>query len=103
MKAVFSGAGPTTGQTFYPADTGNQWQVKQWHLYVNGTFGASGQLQVQYSPDGSNVADASKRWFAPTLLTLTAGGDTWFQARFRALRFVFNNGDGTTSVTAEIV
>ena len=78
-------------------------QQKAWHLYVSGTFGAAGALQVQYSPDSDNVTDAASRWFAPTLLKLTAGGDTWFEAKFRKLRYVFTGGDGTTSVIAEIV
>lgn len=101
MRVKFTTA--ATSSSFFPTDPGSHWQKQDWHLFVSGTFGAAGALQVQYSPDGSNVTDGNARWFAPTALLLTAGGDTWFQARFRRLRFVFTGGNGTTSVTAEVV
>lgn len=101
MKITFTTA--ATSPSFAPSDPGNHWQKQDWHLYVSGTFGAAGALQVQYSPDSSNVSDASSRWFSPTALLITTAGDTWFEARFRKLRFVFTGGDGTTNVVAEVV
>ena len=103
MKYNFVGAGPTTTASWAVSNPGNKTEVQAWHLFVNGTFGAGGSLAVQYSPDSSVVTDATSRWFVPTILTMTAGGDTWFQARFRKVRFVFTGGDGTTNLTAEIV
>ena len=103
MRVTITAAGTYPTQSFAVSNPGNKTESQNWHLFVNGTFGASGALQVQYSPDIVQVADANSRWFAPAALLLTAGGDTWFQARFRKLRFVFTGGDGTTNVTAEIV
>ena len=101
MKASFTAAG--VSPSFFPTDPGNHFQVQAWHLYISGTMGAAGSLQVQYSPDGANVTDAAARWFAPAALQASAVGDTWFEARFRRLRFVFTGGDGTTNLVAEVV
>lgn len=101
MKYNFTAA--ATSPSFAPSDPGSHWQGQAWHAYVNGTFGAAGALQIQYSPDSSNVSDGSSRWFAPSALLFNSGGDVWFEARFRKLRFVFTGGDGTTNVTVEVV
>lgn len=103
MKVTFTGAGPTTSDSFSPSDPGSHWQTQAWHAYISGTFGAAGSLQVQYSPDPSSVVDASSRWFSPSTLAFTAAGSLWFNARFRKLRFVFTNGDSTTNLVAEVV
>jgi hypothetical protein len=102
MRFTFTGAGPTTApsQALPPLQLGSS---ESWHLYVSGVFGAAGAVAVQYSPDIASVTDAASRWFAPAALSLTAGGDTWFQARFRKLRVLFTGGDSTTAVVVEIV
>jgi hypothetical protein len=102
MRFTFTGAGPTTApsQALPPLELGSS---ESWHLYVSGTFGAAGAVAVQYSPDPPTVTDAASRWFAPAVLALSAGGDSWFQARFRKIRAVFTGGDGTTAVVVEVV
>lgn len=88
----------------YPTDPGSQWQQHQWHYYMDGTFGSAANIQIQLSPDGSNVPDASKRIHSPTTLKQTAQSDGFFLSKFRAVRAVLaSGGDGTTNVVVEIV
>lgn len=103
MKATFTGAGPTTTASIAVTDPGSHWQNQAWQLYVSGTPGAAGSLQVQVSPDMRELSDAASRWFNLGTAVTTVPTMTYIQARFRKLRFAFTGGDGTTSLTAEIV
>lgn len=103
MKATFTGAGPTNSQSFAPSDPTSHWQSQNWELYVSGTMGASGSLQLQTSPDPPVIADASSRWFNQGTAVTAVGTPVWFQARFRKIRFAFTGGDGTTNLIVELV
>jgi len=115
MKWTFTSAGPTTTASYATSDPGSRWQSPSWHAYIlgldfksggsggTGTFGAAGQVQIQLSPDGIEVPDANSRWTSPLNLKFTAAGDVFFQAKFRKARAVFTGGDGTTSLSVEIV
>lgn len=84
-----------------PADAISPNQQTAWHAYLSGTFGG-GTVQITYSPDPPSVPDAASRWFAPTALAFTGGGDVWFQARFQKLR-VSMTGSTTPAVTVEVL
>lgn len=106
MRWTFTGAG--TGATYsgenradFVLPTIDGFQTL--HAYVNGTFGAGGAVQIEYSPDLPGLADGSSRWFAPTVLLFTASGDTFVQIRARKIRAVYTGGDGTTNVTVEML
>lgn len=101
MRWTFIAAG--SGVSMRPSDPGSHWQTQAWHAFVSGTFGAGGAVQIEYSPDGPGVTDAAARWFAPLVLLFSAGGDTWFEARFRRIRARVTGGDGTTNLIVEIV
>ena len=104
MKVTFTGAGPTNSASFAISDPGSHWQTQAWNLYVSGTPGAAGSLQVQGSPDFREIPDASSRWFSMlTTPVTTAPAQQWFQARMRKVRFAFTGGDGTTNLIVEIV
>lgn len=104
MKATFTGAGPTTTNSIRVTDPGSHWQTQSWQIYASGTLGASGSIAIQVSPDMAELPDASSRWFALLASPITTVPTTqWIQARFRKVRFNFTGGDGTTSVTVEIV
>ena len=103
MKATFTGAGPTTTQSFRITDPGSHWQTQSWTLYVSGTPGATGSMQLQVSPDMAELPDAQCRWFNSGTAVTTAPTVTNFVGRFRKVRFAFTGGDGTTNLIAEVV
>jgi len=103
MRVTFTGAGPTTSQSFAVTDGASHWQQQNWTLYVSGTFGATGSLQLQVSPDPRETTDANSRWFNQGAAITTLGAPTQMALRFRKLRYVFTGGDGTTSLVAEVV
>jgi hypothetical protein len=84
-----------------PADAGSPNQQSAWHAYLSGTFGG-GTVQISYSPDPPSVPDATSRWFAPSPLAFTGGGDVWFQSRFRKIR-VSMTGSTTPNAIVEIL
>jgi hypothetical protein len=104
MRYTFTGAGPTTPASFAVTDPGSHWQQQNWTLYVSGTLGATGSLQVQVSPDARETPDASSRWFNQgAAIAAIPAGPTQISLRFRKLRFAFTGGDGTTNLVAEVV
>jgi hypothetical protein len=104
LKFNFVGAGPTTPPSFAVTDPGSHWQQQNWTLYVSGTLGAAGSLQVQVSPDAREIPDASARWFNQgAAITAIPAGPTQISLRFRKLRYTFTGGDATTNLVAEVV
>ena len=102
-KATLVGAGPQTSSVFGYLAPADQNSSGTYHAFVSGVFGSGASVQIQYSPDDTSVSDGASRWFAPAVLKFTAGGDTWFTARFRKMKFTVAGGDGTNNVTVEIV
>lgn len=104
MRITFTGAGPTTSASFHVTDPGSHWQSQNWTLYVTGTPGASGSVQIQISPDMWELPDASSRWInlLTTPVTTTPNQQT-FTCRFRKVRYAFTGGDATTNLVVEIV
>ena len=98
MKGTLTSTGTEVGP-FYPTDPGNHWQKQAWHAYISGTFGGM-SVQLEYTPDNELTADASSRWFSPTILSWTTQSDQWFEARARGFRFI---GSGATAGTASVI
>lgn len=102
-----------TGPTFGILAAGNL-ETMTHTLFLTGTLGAGGSAQIQYSPDplyqlstgpGSTplgVPDGISRWVNGPLVS-TINSYLTITDTFRKVRASVVGGDGTTSLTLELV
>jgi hypothetical protein len=108
MRLLVNAANGTVGNSFECATSASAYTDTNFTGFLSGTLGAGGNVVWEVSPDamvgganGPGVADASSRWF--TIITFNQLGFFTTKDVFRKMRARVTAGDGTTSLTLEVV
>ncbi len=108
MALLNNAANGTVGVSQETAQTVSAYTDSNFTFYLSGTLGAGGTVILEVSPDamvnganGPGVPDSGSRWF--TMNTFTALGFFTSKDVFRKARGRVTAGDGTTSLTLEML